>query len=128
MEQYFLEPIEAKRWSSRRVYVTSVFQFVMDKDVDMLSVNEYFGGQVKSIGFLNGLEKATVGVMAPGEYIFTTGVPELMVVIRGALTVLLPGQDEWKIFEAGDQFEVPANSEFQLQVNQDTAYLCEFKS
>ncbi|MGL4220480.1 MAG: pyrimidine/purine nucleoside phosphorylase, partial [Shewanella sp.] len=55
------------------------------------------------------------------------GAPELMVVIRGALTVLLPGQDEWVTFGSGEQFDVPGNSAFQLQVNEDTAYLCEFK-
>ncbi len=93
----------------------------------MLSVNEYFEGKVKSIGFSNGAAKATVGVMAPGEYTFNTGAPELMVVIRGALTVLLPGQDEWVTFSAGQQFDVPGNSAFQLQVSTDTAYLCEFK-
>lgn len=93
----------------------------------MLQVNEYFDGQVKSIGFANGSGKATVGVMAPGEYTFNTGAPELMVVIRGALTVLLPGQTEWVTFGAGQEFDVPANSAFQLKVAVDTAYLCEFK-
>lgn len=93
----------------------------------MLNVNEYFEGQVKSIGFTHAAGKATVGVMAPGEYTFNTGAPELMVVIRGALTVLLPGQDEWVTFGSGEQFDVPGNSAFQLQVNEDTAYLCEFK-
>lgn len=62
----------------------------------MLQVNEYFSGNVKSIGFDNADQRATVGVMAPGEYEFGTGAPELMVVIRGALTVLLPGATEWQ--------------------------------
>ena len=53
----------------------------------MLQVNEYFSGNVKSIGFDLADQRATVGVMAPGEYEFGTGAPELMVVIRGALTV-----------------------------------------
>ena len=64
----------------------------------MLQVNEYFSGNVKSIGFDNADQRATVGVMAPGEYEFGTGAPELMVVIRGALTVLLPGETEWQTF------------------------------
>ena len=93
----------------------------------MLKVNEYFEGQVKTIGFTNTAGKATVGVMVPGEYTFNTGAPELMVVIRGALTVLLPEQDQWVTFGAGEQFDVPGNSAFQLQVNEETAYLCEFK-
>ncbi len=92
----------------------------------MLNVNEYFDGQVKSIGFVDGQGKATVGVMAAGEYTFNTGAPEVMVVVRGALTVLLPGQDEWVTFAGGQEFNVPGNSAFQLQVAEDTAYLCEF--
>ncbi len=93
----------------------------------MLQVNEYLSGNVKSIGFENAGAKATVGVMAVGEYEFGTGAPELMVVIRGALTVLLPGATEWQTFTAGQEFNVPGDSKFQLKVEQETAYLCEFK-
>lgn len=93
----------------------------------MLQVNEYFSGNVKSIGFdLNG-QRATVGVMAVGDYEFGTAAPELMVVVRGALTVLLPGQTEWQTFTAGQQFNVPGNSKFQLKVAVETAYLCEYR-
>ena len=45
----------------------------------MLEVNDYFAGQVKSIGFQDGERRATVGVMAPGEYRFNTGAPVVMV-------------------------------------------------
>jgi len=34
----------------------------------MLDVNEYFDGKVKSIGFQTETLRATVGVMAPGNY------------------------------------------------------------
>ena len=93
----------------------------------MLQVNEYFSGNVKSIGFDNANQRATVGVMAPGEYESGTGAPEVMVVIRCALTVLLPGSSDWQTFAAGQEFNVPGNSKFQLKVAQDTAYLCEYK-
>ena len=33
-----------------------------------LDVNEYFAGNVRSIGFQTETLRATVGVMAPGEY------------------------------------------------------------
>lgn len=93
----------------------------------MLQVNEYFSGNVKSIGFDLDGQRATVGVMAVGDYEFGTAAPELMVVIRGALTVLLPGQTEWQTFTAGQQFNVPGNSKFQLKVTAETAYLCEYR-
>lgn len=48
----------------------------------MLKVNEYFDGNVKSIGFEQNGEQSTVGVMAAGEYLFNTGAPERMTVIK----------------------------------------------
>jgi len=95
----------------------------------MLQSNEYFSGKVKSIGFdSSSAGRASVGVMAEGEYTFGTGEPEEMTVISGALNVLLPGETEWKVFGAGDVFHVPGNSEFNLQVAESTSYLCRYLS
>lgn len=92
----------------------------------MFKVNEYFGGNVKSIAFQGEQLPATVGVMAPGEYEFGTSQREVMTIISGALTVKLPGASDWKTFARGTSFEVAANVKFQLQVKQDTAYLCTY--
>ena len=37
------------------------------------------------------------------------------------------GEDAWVTFKAGEEFPVPGNSSFKLQVAEDTAYLCEFR-
>ncbi|MNH41700.1 hypothetical protein D3C77_791540 [compost metagenome] len=50
-----------------------------------------------------------------------------MHVVSGALTVKLPGSDNWETFNAGDKFNVAADSKFQLKVAVDTAYLCEYR-
>ncbi len=92
----------------------------------MIQVNEYFDGKVKSLGFELNQAPATVGVMAPGEYEFGTAKPEVMHVVAGALTVKLPGSDSWETFAAGTRFNVPGDSKFQLKVEIDTAYLCEY--
>ena len=92
----------------------------------MLKVNEYFDGQVKSISFQSPTLPASVGVMAPGTYEFGTDDKETMTVVSGALTVRLPGRDDWQTFEAGSAFEVPANASFELRVETDTAYLCTY--
>jgi uncharacterized protein YaiE (UPF0345 family) len=42
-------------------------------------------------------------------------------------TVKLPDASDWETFAAGSQFNVPANSKFQLKVAVDTAYLCEYR-
>ncbi|WP_434357327.1 pyrimidine/purine nucleoside phosphorylase [Parasalinivibrio latis] len=91
-----------------------------------MNVNEYFDGNVKSIGFDQSGEKNSVGVMAPGEYTFGTAAPERMTVVKGALTVKLPGSTEWVTFNAGEAFNVPGDSSFDLQVETATAYLCEY--
>jgi hypothetical protein len=93
----------------------------------MIKVNEYFDGKVKSLGFQGEQSSATVGVMAPGEYEFGTGSPEVMTVVNGELVVKLPGASDWQSFKAGQSFNVPGNSKFQLKVARDTAYLCEFR-
>ena len=93
----------------------------------MFNTNQYFDGKVASIAFTQPEGAATVGVMAPGEYEFGTSQLEIMHVISGKLTVKLPGSDSWEAFAKGSQFTVPANSRFQLQVAEDTAYLCEYR-
>lgn len=93
----------------------------------MFKVNEYFDGTVKSIAFGMSEGPATIGVMAPGNYEFGTGQLEVMHVVAGALTVKLPGSENWETFAAGTRFTVPANSKFQLKVDVDTAYLCEYR-
>ena len=93
----------------------------------MFKVNQYFEGAVASIAFAMAEGPATVGVMAAGEYEFGTSQLEIMHVISGALTVKLPGSDGWETFASGSQFTVPANSKFQLKVDVDTAYLCEYR-
>lgn len=90
----------------------------------MFQVNEYFDGKVKSLGFQSSEGRATVGVMAAGEYEFGTAQKEVMTVTSGALNVKLPGASDYQKFSAGQSFTVPANAKFQLQVASDSSYLC----
>lgn len=90
----------------------------------MLKVNEYFDGNVKSIAFNTETLPATVGVMAPGEYIFNTVDKEEVTVISGALTIKRPADNEEKTFSVGESFNVDANCAFDVKVAVDTAYLC----
>jgi len=92
----------------------------------MIQVNEYFDGKVKSLTLQVAGNKATCGVMAQGEYEFSTGLKEIMTIVAGSMTVKLPGASDWETFSAGQKFEVPANSKFQLKLDADSAYLCEF--
>jgi uncharacterized protein YaiE (UPF0345 family) len=93
----------------------------------LFKVNEYFDGDVASIGFVTSEGQATVGVMAVGEYEFDTAQLEIMSVVSGALIVKLPGRDEWETFAAGTQFTVPPGTKFGVRAEVETAYLCEYR-
>ena len=90
----------------------------------MFKVNRYFADKVASIAFRDGNQPATIGVMAAGEYQFSTTEKETMQVISGALTVKLPGAENWQEIPAGGEFVVAAGQVFQVTVAADSAYLC----
>jgi purine/pyrimidine-nucleoside phosphorylase len=93
----------------------------------MILVNEYFGGDVKSLGYTSEGQKATVGVMNEGEYEFGTGVAERMTIIQGKMEALLPGELVANVYGPGEWFDVPENTKFKVNVVVPTSYLCEFK-
>ncbi len=93
----------------------------------MLKANEYFDGKVKSIAFKNAEGNATVGVMDIGDYEFGTSTTEHMTVISGELIVKLPGEINWKAYCKGETFMVEAHQKFQLQVKEQTAYVCFYR-
>ncbi len=89
--------------------------------------NIYFDGKVTSrtLIFANG-ERKTLGIMQVGEFKFDTSARELMEIQAGTVEILLPGQSEWKTVSAGESFEVPANSVFDIKVKSVTDYCCSY--
>jgi uncharacterized protein YaiE (UPF0345 family) len=70
--------------------------------------------------------KKTLGIMLPGEYEFGTSDKEIMEITQGNLEVKLPGSNDWHTFTSGESFEVPADSKFNLIVNETTDYCCSY--
>ena len=93
----------------------------------MFKVNEYFDGKVKSMAFENSEGPVTCGIMAPGEYEFGTTTVEYMTVVSGGLTVLLPGEDDWKQYKVNETFIVDKDEKFRVKVDEETAYKCVYK-
>ncbi|GIU49352.1 pyrimidine/purine nucleoside phosphorylase [Shewanella algidipiscicola] len=94
--------------------------------VDKLA-NVYFDGKVMSrtVTFSDGSTQ-TLGVVLPGEYEFSTAVGEIMHVIDGTLSVLLPGSDTWQSFSAGSQFQLAAKVSFTMRANDIAQYCCQY--
>ena len=90
----------------------------------MFSTNEYFDGNVMSIAYESETNPASVGVMAPGEYIFSTTAKEKMTVITGALEIKIPDEASSTTYNPGESFDVAADSSFNVTVKTETAYLC----
>ncbi len=93
----------------------------------MITVNEYFDGNVKSLGYTSPDGKSTIGIIEQGEYEFGTSQHETMTIIEGSLDVLLPGESDWKKIKAGESFAIDADSSFKVQTQAQTSYLCKYK-
>lgn len=89
--------------------------------------NVYFEGKVTSrnVLFPDGTRK-TLGLMMPGDYEFNTAAREVMEILGGEMTVLLPGQQEWQTFGPGEAFEVPEKSSFKLKISTVADYCCSY--
>ena len=93
----------------------------------MISSNEYFNSNVKSLGYTTTEGSSTLGVMNAGEYEFATSKHETMRVIEGQMIVKLPEATEWATFNAGEAYEIDADKKFQVKVSSQTSYLCTYK-
>lgn len=90
--------------------------------------NIYFDGRVIShTVWTSETEKLTLGLIYPGEYNFNTGALEKMEIVSGSCEVKLKGQTSWEKYSSGDQFDIPANSSFDIKVDTGIAeYICKF--
>ncbi|MHB1314331.1 MAG: pyrimidine/purine nucleoside phosphorylase [Christensenellales bacterium] len=89
--------------------------------------NIYFNGNVASrtVLFGDGARK-TLGIILPGQYEFSTNDKEVMEVLSGRLSVLLPGRTAWEDYEAGELFEIPANCTFKVAAQTVADYCCSY--
>lgn len=92
--------------------------------------NIYFNGKVvsHSIVFPDGSRK-TLGLIYPGSFHFGTNAAERMEIIAGVCRVKLDGTTTWNSYTAGQAFDVPAKSGFDIEVtNGICEYICSFLS
>jgi len=103
----------------------------MSTQFDQVSVvkkaNLYFDGKCVShtVLFADGSKK-TIGVIFPSSLVFNTAAAEIMELNAGKCRIRLQGESEWTTYEAGQQFNVPANSKFDIETLETLDYVCHF--
>ena len=90
--------------------------------------NVYFDGKCvsHSLTLADGSKKS-VGVIFPGTLTFNTGEAEIMECVGGACEYKLAGSSEWVKSSAGEKFNVPGGSKFEIRVAGGEAayhYIC----
>lgn len=89
--------------------------------------NVYFDGKVTSRTVLfNDGTKKTLGIMMEGEYTFGTEKAEIMEILAGKCRIKLPEDANFREIDAGESFNVPANSSFEIHVLELTDYCCSY--
>ena len=86
----------------------------------------YFDGRVQSLGLSEVEGAATLGVVEPGAYTFSTSSEERMSIVAGTLRVKLGGEG-WKSYSAGETFVVAKGQAFDIEAAADVAYLCRYR-
>ncbi len=90
----------------------------------------YFDGKCvsHSLTLADGTKKS-VGVILPSTLTFNTGAAEIMECVGGACDYKLAGSSDWVKSSAGEKFNVPAHSKFEIRVSNGEAayhYICHF--
>jgi uncharacterized protein YaiE (UPF0345 family) len=86
--------------------------------------NVYFDGKVVSHTLVfPDHSKKTIGLIYPGKYHFSTDKAERMEIVAGECAVKLDGGTATQAHTAGQSFDVPAKSGFDIEV---PAGLCEY--
>jgi len=95
-------------------------------EVSYMDHNVYFEGKVQSLTLETEQGRATIGVITPGKYTFSTSTQERMVVTSGTLSVTLP-KGERKILGPNQEFTIEANASFDVEASRDASYICYYK-
>ncbi len=89
--------------------------------------NVYHGGKVTSRSLITAEgEMKTLGLMQAGTYRFSTEAAEVMEITAGNCRVKLANSQDWVAYSDGQSFDVPANSHFDIEVDELLDYICHF--
>jgi len=88
--------------------------------------NVFFDGRcVSHTVILADGSRKSIGVIMPSTLTFNTAAAERMEIIAGTGRYQLPG-GAWQSISAGQHFDVPADSQFEIEATEPLHYLCHF--
>jgi uncharacterized protein YaiE (UPF0345 family) len=91
------------------------------------TANVYFDGAcVSHTFFLADGTRKSAGVIFPATLTFGTAAPETMEILSGSCRIRHAGSDEWQSFGAGQSFDVPGDSSFDIEVTETLGYVCHY--
>jgi len=99
-----------------------------DNVTAVAKANVYFDGKVVSHTILLASgEKKTLGLIYPGKFHFGTDAAERMEIVAGSCRVKVDGASAATDYAAGQHFDVPAKSGFDVEVASGICeYVCSF--
>lgn len=86
----------------------------------------YSDGRVQSLRFREPDGDATVGVITPGTYEFSTSAEERVTIVSGTLEVRHHGGS--RAYGPGETYVIPRNDRFAVRADSPVAYVCRFVS
>lgn len=91
------------------------------------TANVYFDGTCISHSFtLSDGTRKSAGVIFPASLNFGTAAPERMEIQAGRCRVRLAGSEQWQEYAAGESFDVPGDSSFDIEVLELLDYVCHY--
>ncbi len=84
----------------------------------------YFDGRVQSLRFREAAGEATVGVITPGTYQFSTDAGERVTILSGTLDVVHAGVVT--SYRADETYVIPPGEYFEVRAAAPVAYVCRF--
>ncbi|MES2831013.1 MAG: pyrimidine/purine nucleoside phosphorylase [Pseudomonadota bacterium] len=89
--------------------------------------NVYFDGKcISHTVLLADGSRKTLGVILPSLLTFDTGAAEIVEINAGKCRIRLKDETEWVAYEAGQRFNVGANSSFEIETIELLDYVCHF--
>ena len=91
------------------------------------TANVYFDGKCISYSMeMADGSKKSVGVIFPSSLTFGTAAPETMQINAGSCRIRKTGEDNWVTYSAGESFEVPGDSSFDIETLEMVDYICHY--